>query len=223
MHPVHETPALDTGRTDYHLDALVADVRLSIESATTLEELLRQLTRHLGRLAANQGFLERDFELPPDGDWGPRLLHRDAESGFVIGDWEPRLLHRDPEYGFIIDFFRFPPGERSPVHDHGAAWVVEAVYRGRLHSIDYERLDDDSVAGRGELRVVREVSIGPGDVIAIRPQAAHRIANLTDAVTVGLQIVERDLARLWRNAYDLEHGLVKRIRNGPTRFVRRRT
>jgi predicted metal-dependent enzyme (double-stranded beta helix superfamily) len=205
MDPLRETPAPDTGCPDYNLDALVADVRRSVESATAVEELLRQITRHLGRLAANQGFLERDFELPPDGDW------------------EPRLLHRDAEYGFVIDLFRFPPGGQSAVHDHGAAWVVAAVYRGRLHSIEYDRLDDGSVAGRGELRVVREASIGPGDVIAIRPRAAHRIANITDAVTVGLHISECDLAQLWRNAYDLERGLVKRIRLGPTRFARRHT
>ena len=142
MHPVHETPALDTGRTDYHLDALVADVRLSIELATTEEELLRQLTRHLGRLAANQGFLERDFELPPDGDW------------------EERLLHRDTEHGFIIELFRFAPGEQTAVHDHGPAWEAEAIYRGRLHAIEYERLDDGSVGGRGELWFVREASLG---------------------------------------------------------------
>jgi len=205
MHPVHETPALDTGRTDYHLDALVADVRLSIELATTEEELLRQLTRHLGRLAANQGFLERDFELPPDGDW------------------DPRLLYRDTEHDFNVELFRFPPGEQTAVHDHGPAWVVAAIYRGRLHTIDYERLDDGSVAGRGELRFVREASVGPGDVMAIRPPAAHRNANIADDVTVGFHIFERDLAGLWRNAFDLEQGLVKRFRYGATRYLRRRT
>jgi predicted metal-dependent enzyme (double-stranded beta helix superfamily) len=72
------------------------------------------------------------------------------------------------EDGSALMLARFPPDAPTPVHDHDS-WAVICVVEGRDRHTRWERVDDGSLEGRAEIRIVEERELGPGDVQFLEP------------------------------------------------------
>ena len=81
-------------------------MRRTVCIASTVTELLRQGSLHMQCLLKSHHLLERDYELPADGE----------EQRYT-------LLHKEPDESFIIVYVQVSPGAFK-VHDHGEAWGV---------------------------------------------------------------------------------------------------
>lgn len=57
-----------------------------------------------------------------------------------------------------------------PAHDHGN-WESMFVYRGAVKHTVYQRIDDGSVAGYADLKLVEDRVLKPGDSAVIAPPA----------------------------------------------------
>lgn len=187
---------LQQTHAEYALDEFVADVRGSIEQASTMAELLRQVKEHLWRLVSSPGWLERDHGLP------------------VQGDYRSRVLYRDPDYLFTVTASIQKPGHHTPPHDHGEAWAAYGVYRNTVQMSRYERLDDGSVPGRAEIHLAERYLAKPGHVDTIPPFGIHEIENVTDELSIAVVIRSRHLGEIWRNCFSPERNEVRRVRGG---------
>lgn len=188
--------AADQTSVDAALQVFVRDVRQSIESTSTMAELLKQERGHLQRLVGNQGFLERDHALPREGDY------------------RSQILYRDPDYLFVVTASIQKPGHHTLPHDHGEAWAAYGVYRNAIQMTRYERLDDSSTPGYAEVRETRRSLARPGDVDTIPPFGIHETENVTDELSIAIVIRSRHLPEIWRNRFSPERHAVKRIRGG---------
>lgn len=65
--------------------------------------------------------------------------------------------------GSALMLARFPSEAPTPVHNHDS-WAVICVVEGRDRHTKWERVDDGSIEGRAEIRIVEERELGPGDV-----------------------------------------------------------
>src|SRR5262249_16749349 len=137
--------------TAYDVAALAADLRQAIVASSTMTQLLHAVEFHLKRLLQSPVFLERDYALP------------------ISGDYKPRFLYRDPEFLFAIHASMMPPGEWTPVHDHGETWAVSGVYRNTLRTLLFERVDDGAVPGRGIVRQLEQFDNHPGEAHVLPP------------------------------------------------------
>jgi predicted metal-dependent enzyme (double-stranded beta helix superfamily) len=95
-------------------------------------------------------------------------------------------LYFDGELSILL--FQVPRDQTIPAHDHGI-WETLAVYRGRLEHMVYERVDDGSVPGAAELRVVDDRILEAGDFVIVAPPAdIHSFTARTDD-TYGITVV----------------------------------
>ncbi|MSQ24532.1 MAG: hypothetical protein EXR58_08335 [Chloroflexi bacterium] len=167
------------------LERFTQGVQASMERATTLSELLRQLSTQM------------------------REALRDPQ--FLPGE---RWSYTDPHQLFQIHAGPSAPGNDTGPHDHGEHWVVYGVRRGALETTRYERLDDGSDADYAELRSVNQFVLGPGDVDAIEPWGIHNQKNATDQTAFDFVLRGNPNPTYLRNKFDLETRRVTRI-GGP--------
>jgi hypothetical protein len=115
------------------------------------------------------------------GRWGPKKeafdaiadgLRRLAEQPGLVSEGRLHDLHgasagatilAEGDDGSALMLARFPSEAPTPVHNHDS-WAVICVLEGRDRHIKWERVDDGSVEGRAELRIVEERELGPGDI-----------------------------------------------------------
>jgi predicted metal-dependent enzyme (double-stranded beta helix superfamily) len=83
-----------------------------------------------------------------------RALHGSSASATILAEGKD---------GSALMLARFPSDAPTPVHNHDS-WAVICVVKGRDRHIRWERLDDGSIEGLAEVRVVEERELGPGDV-----------------------------------------------------------
>ncbi len=101
-------------------------------------------------------------------------LHRSAAAGTIIG--------QHPN-GSVLTLARFAAEEPTPVHNHNS-WGVACVLRGRDRYQRWERLDDGSVPDHSDVRLIEELTLMLGDVVAIDqpPQDLHAQQGIDGAV-----------------------------------------
>ncbi len=102
-------------------------------------------------------FAEADFPPPETGNAG-RLY----------------LLAEDDDHGFALYLNCATDDKNTPPHDH-QTWAVVVGVRGDEHNKLYERTDDGSVDGRGEVRVASEITVRPGFGVSLLPDDIHSI------------------------------------------------
>ena len=90
----------------------------------------------------------------------------------------------------------WPSGGSSGVHDHAGKWVVEGVYRNKLHTIRYKRTDNKSQPGHAELRESIALDLHPGDVAHVLSpnEEIHDFINPTQTPTVSVHIYGGDIS-----------------------------
>jgi predicted metal-dependent enzyme (double-stranded beta helix superfamily) len=86
------------------------------------------------------------------------------------------------------------PGKEAAPHDHGI-WCVNAAISGReVHSF-YRRTDDGSRAGYASVEEIGEVTVAPGQGMAMTDHAIHATEVLGDEPAIGLALYGYALAR----------------------------
>src|SRR5437773_115663 len=112
-------------RAGSSLDTFIREVRVSIEQASTMNELLRRLSGVMGQALKD-----------------PELLSPEQDG----------VVYRDPDYLFQVNAGIQAPGSHNIPHDHGECWAVYGVHSGATDMTRYERLADGSDVDYAELK-----------------------------------------------------------------------
>lgn len=153
--------------------------------------------------------LESRFrELLAGRDWLPRQFQDDApESGMGggIGQW---LLFRAADRSLCLFSLVVPPESMTPVHDH-LAWGLVGLYAGNQDEEFYE-------PGDGELRLVRQRPLQPGDYYALLPPRddVHRVRTTSDVTSASIHLLADDAGCVLRHTFDEKTGEARPFRSG---------
>ncbi len=119
------------------------------------------------------------------------------------------LLSEDPDHRFALYLSTGVPGRASPPHNH-TTWAAIAGIDGEEENRVYERVDDGSVPGKGEIREVRRVVLRAGDGVAFLPNDIHSIHVVSPTPTRHLHMYGMSVEHLPnRIEFDMEAGTCK--------------
>lgn len=104
-------------------------------------------------------------------------------------------LWRDSELDCQILAMVWPAGTRTPIHDHGGAFAIEAVWAGELAVADYEVLETTRNAVR--MHIARSQVFRAGQLLTLVPPAEiHLCRNPSNhTAAVSLHVYGRTLTR----------------------------
>ena len=97
-----------------------------------------------------------------------------------------------------IWFVRFVPGLHVPPHDHQTTATI-GVYEGYEDNHFY-LLEDGNLVHKSTKR------IGPGDVVAIKPEGIHSVEATEGKPSLGIHIYQAALTKIERSLFDWESG-----------------
>jgi len=118
-------------------------------------------------------------------------------------------LAEDADHAFALFAVSERRGNMSPPHDH-TTWAVIAGIEGEELNRLYERLDDESVAGKADVREVGQTVIGAGEAVAFLPDDIHSIACVTDTPTLNFHLYGMSIAHLpKRKMFNMRDGTYK--------------
>ena len=100
-----------------------------------------------------------------------------------------------------IWFVRFVPGLHVPPHDHQTTATI-GVYQG---------VEDNHFYLREPGRLVHKSTrrVGPGDVIALKPDGIHSVEAAEGQVTCGIHVYLAALTKIERSLFDWESGAAR--------------
>ena len=118
-------------------------------------------------------------------------------------------LAEDADHRFALYASAGAPGKSVPPHNH-TTWAVIVGVHGDEHNVFYERVDDGSVAGRGEVRPSGEFTVTHGTGVTLMPDDIHSIHVTGDSPTVHLHLYGLALEQLHqRIMFDTARGTYK--------------
>jgi predicted metal-dependent enzyme (double-stranded beta helix superfamily) len=86
------------------------------------------------------------------------------------------------------------PGKEAAPHDHGI-WCVNAAVSGRERHVFYRRVDAGTEPGKAEIARVGEVTVEPGNGMAMADHDIHSTEVIGDQPAIGLALYGYALAR----------------------------
>ena len=183
---------LEHRQDTYTVEDLGADVEAIVASETKHTKLVPQIEPLLARFLAAETLPERYCQ---------------AAEGRVATDHQDFTMYRvyrGANDRFSILAAIWPAGGGTGVHDHAGNWVVEGVYRNKLHTIRYQRQDDESQSGHAELRETKALDLLPGDVAHVQypDEFIHDFTNQTEELTVSVHIYGGDITKETLNYFD---------------------
>ena len=125
-------------------------------------------------------------ELFPPGDFP---VNAEDGTGVIY------RLAEDADHRFALYASAGAPGKSVPPHNH-TTWAVIVGVHGDEHNVFYERVDDGSVAGRGEVRPSGEFTVTHGTGVTLMPDDIHSIHVTGDKPTVHLHMYGLALEQL---------------------------
>lgn len=129
------------------------------------------------------------------------------------------LISEDPDHRFALYLSTGVPGRSSPPHNH-TTWATIVGMDGEEENRIYERVDDGSVPGKGQLRETRRVVLRAGDGIAFMPDDIHSIHVVSSRPTRHLHMYGLSVEHLPnRIEFDMEQGTCKVF--PPSRGIRK--
>ena len=174
--------------------AAIAECLEKIRSAMAggaSDEALANARAHLMDLAGRTELFPRtDFPLPEEGK---------NERTFLIQEDE------DGSYALYVNSGL--KGQTTRPHDHGASWAIVVAVEGDERHRVYRRVDDGAVEGKGEVEVIDEIDVSPGNGICLPESGIHSIHALGEAPLLHLHLYGKSFAnQSTRTEYDLENG-----------------
>ena len=112
-------------------------------------------------------------------------------------DNDDEVLYEDDTVS--IWFVRFVPGLHVPPHDHQTTATIGV----------YEGAEDNHFYLREENRLVHKSSkrVGPGDVIALKPDGIHSVEAADGNNSCGIHVYLAKLTTIERSLFDWESGV----------------
>lgn len=139
-------------------------------------------------------------ELFPPGDFP---VNAEDGTGVIY------RLAEDPDHRFALYATAGAPGKSVPPHNH-TTWAVIVGVHGDEHNVFYERVDDGSVPGRGEVRPSGEFTVTHGTGVTLMPDDIHSFHVTGDKPTVHLHMYGLALEQLHqRIMFDTAEGTYK--------------
>ncbi len=118
-------------------------------------------------------------------------------------------LAEDADHRFALYASTGAPGKSVAPHNH-TTWAVIVGVHGDEHNVFYERVDDGSVPGRGEVRPSGELTVTHGTGVTLMPDDIHSIHVTGDKPTVHLHMYGLALEQLHeRIMFDTAEGTYK--------------
>ncbi len=109
-------------------------------------------------------------------------LFSEADYPSAVGPPIMYLLSEDPDHRYALYFSTGRPGRGSPPHNH-TTWAVIVGIEGHEENRIYDRLDDGSVANRGEIRQRGSFMVEKGTGIGFTAEDIHSIHVSGDTPT----------------------------------------
>ena len=81
------------------------------------------------------------------------------------------LFYEDPDFGFVVNGLVKDETGRTPVHDHGHAWVAYGLLEGNETVLRYREPDSDGAATG--LEPEEQISLSAGEVDLVPPWTFH--------------------------------------------------
>ena len=92
---------------------------------------------------------------------------------FTDNHYARNLVYKTPDFEVLVLCWR--PGQRSPIHDHGASICTVYTVDGVLSADNYRK-----TAG-GHVRADYSEDFKPGSVLSIQTTEIHQVSNLQDS------------------------------------------
>ncbi|MBL27853.1 MAG: hypothetical protein CMM50_09945 [Rhodospirillaceae bacterium] len=160
------------------VDACLDKVRGEIAQDGVTRDALARVSKHLVNLAS-QAELFTESQFPPPSGGERSTVYR---------------LSEDDDHSNALYVVSERSGVASPPHDH-KTWAVIAGIKGEELNRLYDRLDDGSEDGKGEIKQRTEVVIQKGVGVAYMPEDIHSIHCFTEQPTVTLHLYGRAIDR----------------------------
>ena len=139
---------------------------------------------------ANRRELFKDEDYPP----------RDDKNGFLYA------LSQDEDRRYALYLNSSASHVVTPPHDH-TTWAVVVGIRGEELNRFYRRVDDGSIAGKGEVEQVDTFNITAGTGVTMMPDDIHSIHQEGPSLNLHLHMYGRALTELTeRVQYDTQNG-----------------
>ena len=153
----------------YKVSNFIGDAKAVLATEKCLEAKKQEIADRMKLLSQRDDLMQMGVDLgPADAAAGQKLL------------WL--------EWPLFLMIVAFDQHSRSPVHEHGAFWVIGCGHRGHDRWDIYERTDDGSVPGRATVKQINEVFVGPGEVVWMPepPRSIHSHNNIAHERTLEL-------------------------------------
>lgn len=139
----------------------------------------------------------------------PKLFSESAYPCPATEDSLIYLISEDDDHRIALYLSTGVPGRASPPHNH-TTWAVIVGIDGEEENRLYERVDDGSVPGRGQIRETKRIVLRPGDGIALMPEDIHSIHVVSRVPTRHLHMYGLSIEHLPnRIEFDMKKGTYK--------------
>ncbi len=165
------------------VDATLADVRQILGGQPPSRDTLKAIIARLEQLAADKALFSRADFPPP------------AVSAGVEASTRYRLNPADGDAGLALYLNSINPGKTTLPHDH-TTWAVIVAVEGQEVNRIYRRTDDRSQPGRGQLELVRELTVQPGTPTGFLGEDIHSIYVTGTEPTLHFHLYGRPLETL---------------------------
>lgn len=95
------------------------------------------------------------------------------------------LLYDELGFPLTVQTVTFAPGTKSNIHNHGT-WGVVAVLKGQEKNTIWKRTPHEEFIDK--VQKVGELTLFPGDIISLTPNAIHSVEAIGDEPTVTFNI-----------------------------------
>ena len=138
-----------------------------------------------------------------------RELFSESDFPSATGDPLLYLLSEDDDHRFALYLSSGLPGRSSPPHNH-TTWAVIVGIDGEEENRIYDRLDDGSVPGKGNVAVREKFIVREGSGICFLPDDIHSIHVVSDVPTRNFHMYGSSIEHLPnRIEFDMEKGTYK--------------
>lgn len=165
------------------VDDTLNDVRQILGGQPPSRDTLKAIIARLEQLAADKALFSRADFPPP------------ALSAGVDASTRYRLNPADGDEGLALYLNSINPGKTTLPHNH-TTWAVIVAVEGQEVNRIYRRTDDRSQSDRGQLELVRELTVQPGTPTGFLDEDIHSIYVTGTEPTLHFHLYGRPLETL---------------------------
>ncbi len=177
----------------YPLEHLVGDLEFVLTAVSGEDEILEAVAPLAQKFA-------KEMTRPAATDFA-------WHEKYGMGDLE---LYQAADDGLLIVLGAWQPGHGVPPHDHGT-WAVVVGLEGNEQNTLWRRLDDGARPGYAEIEKVETKLVSPSEVLTMKSDGIHSVANRGEEVSYTLHVYGRNLEATGRRQYDPEAKSVQSV------------